>query len=102
MGRFVRNIQFTREFDGDRWSVTLKPMTHADAVRLLEVAGTADQSRVYSVAASMLPPYIVELSGGTDAAGQPITAEDVCSLAYFAPLVAQIVEEWMAKSMPGN
>jgi hypothetical protein len=102
MGKFVRNIVVTKQFDGETWRVTLKPLTHADAVQLMSATRESSQEGLYMLAVQMLPRYIVEVSGGTDAAGNPITAEDVCSLAYFGPLLSEVTEEWMAQSMPGN
>jgi hypothetical protein len=102
MGKFVRNINLNVAFDGDNWRVTLKPLTQADAIALLESIEAKDTGKIYAASSAMLPRYIVEATGGVDAAGQPVTAEDVCALAYFAPLVAQIVEGWLAQSMPGN
>jgi hypothetical protein len=106
MGKFVRNIQVVREFDGDKWKFTLLPLNHADSVTMFELtkkgAESMDKEKVFSVTMGMLPRYLIETSGGTDAAGQPLTKDDVLSSAYFIPLLAEVLQEWMERSMPGN
>lgn len=105
MGKFVRSIQVVRQFDGDTWKFTLLPLNHADSVTMFELSKDAkniDKERMFSETMAMLPRYLIDVSGGVDAAGQPITREDVLASAYFIPVLAEVLQEWMERSMPGN
>jgi hypothetical protein len=106
MSRYVKQTTFRTKFDGDDVVVGLKPLEYGDLIRL--EALTRDASKKLSdgeavqMYADILPRYIVSVEGLTDAAGTPITMEELCRSVYFAELIAEIGNALMTAVNPEN
>jgi hypothetical protein len=103
MGKFVRNITVRQQWDNDAWTFVLRPLSHARAVELSQLAQSgASEGAVQLHLTRLLPEFTVEVSGGRDASGEALGAAEVYESAYFAELVALVSARWVEASMPGN
>lgn len=94
MSKFIRNIEVTKEFEGDTVKVVLQPMTTTDALDIEEKDTKA--------LITLVQKYILHFSGLRDAAGVDLTKEDVFASAYFMGLLADLAEEWADRSIPDS
>lgn len=101
MSGYVRNTEFSIEFDGQTVKGALAPLSLPDLLRLeaKEVDTDADAAKVL---ADILPAYVKDFTGVTDAAGTPMTIQEVCSAAYFIELSMGISRKLVQAAKPAN
>lgn len=101
MSGYVRNTEFAIEFDGQTVKGNLLPLSLPDQLRLegKEVASDLDAARVL---AEILPAYVKDFSGLTDAAGTAMTIQEVCGLAYFTELTIGIGRKLVLAAKPAD
>lgn len=107
MSGYVKSHEFQLTFDGDTVTVRARPIEQGDLFRLRAVAvrgrAEADTTPEMMEAMTTLVKKSVEsIAGLYDAAGNPVTIEEVTSVAYFATLVAQIGSEIFRRAQPAN
>jgi hypothetical protein len=89
MSGYVRKTKFEGEFDGEKVTCMLAPLSFAD---LLQMTGSdiKTDDEATQIMAKLLPNYVTELVGPKDAAGEQVPLNEVCSAAYFTGLVVDI------------
>lgn len=107
MSGYVKSHEFQLTFDGDTVTVRARPIEQGDLFRLRAVAvrgrAEADTTPEMMEAMTTLVKKSVEsIAGLYDAGGNPVTIEEVTSVAYFATLVAQIGSEIFRRAQPAN
>lgn len=101
MSGYLKNITVVEQFDGDAVTVVLRPLAMTTLLNIR--SSTADgEDALIRAFQSMLPGQIVSLSGLRDAAGAEITAEEVCTAAYFGPLVMSLGMTLLTEATPKN
>lgn len=100
MSKYVRNIRFETEFDGDQVVIVMKPLKFADLV-LLSASISGGETELVNEFIKLLPKYIVSIEGLTDDEGQPVTATELGD-SYFAALTAQAAVKCITASSPPN
>lgn len=101
MSKFVRSIVIVKQFDGDIVTFTLRPMSYATALKFHDMRENSQEAQgAFSLEA--MREHLVSATGATDAAGTPLTAEDLLAAAYFIPLISEVTAAWAQESMPGN
>lgn len=92
MSNYIRSIKEVYDFDGDKVEVILKPILFEDVLRFHSLDSEEDESRVTAAQrlfADILPKYIdrfdLKAKDGSD-----VTVTELCTVAYFTPLVVQI------------
>ena len=100
MSKYVREFQFSVEFDGDEVKVSAKPLSQGDLMRLrsLTEAEAAEQLKTMGEVVKRC----CTLSGLTDAQDQPIDIDTVIEAAYFTSLVSDIGQELIRRAVPSN
>lgn len=98
MSRYVRNIIFKDEFDGDKVKLTMTPLTLDEIFKLR--AGGAEAAATAAVDA--VRAHLVKIEGLSAADGTPIENEEVLRDAYFSGLVAAAGMELMRNASPQN
>jgi len=101
MSRFVRQIRFETEFDGDKVSMKLSPMTYGDMALVAPVSGQALDAKAFIAAVrDVLPKYVSEFGGLKDAEGVDLTLEDVVTQVYFVGLLQDVAVRLVRLSSP--
>lgn len=101
MSGYVRNTEFSIEFDGQVAKGSLLPLTLPDRLRLEGKEAETDVD-VARMLAQILPGYVQGFSGITDAAGTVMTIQEICGLAYFTELVMDIGRNLILAAHPAN
>jgi len=120
MSSYVRSIRHEVPFDGQQVVVTLKPLEFGDLMKLrgampaspktITVRGpdgeeveVIDMGPEYMLLASqLLTRYVERIEGLADAAGTAVAVDEVCRVAFFAPLVFSCVNHLIATATPPN
>lgn len=109
MSGYKKTILVGVEIEGTKHEVALRPMRFEESLDVYDAgAGFADNSkesrRGQRVAAvrllptailSVTPPILAE-------GGEEVTAEEFCSATYFASIVRDLMDAWIAQSQPAN
>ncbi len=98
MSKYIRNIRLDLDHDGDRISVSLKPMKLAD---LLTLKAFVDKGEAEMLAhyCTLLPSYVTEISGLKDNEGTPLGLEVLVD-AYWMALTAQMMTKHVEATAP--
>jgi hypothetical protein len=101
---YVKAHEFELKFDGDTVTVRARPLTQGDLLhmRALVTGATADEEAMLKGMADVVKRYADSVAGLYDAAGTPVTVDEVVSAAYFTNLVVQIAEELFKRAVPKN
>ncbi len=105
MSKYLSEIKEVFEFDGDRVHVTLSPILFKDTMRFsgIEVSdGAVDAPALIELFAEILPNYVTSFTGLTDARGQAVAIQQVCSVSYFSPLLLEIGATLVKSGTPPN
>lgn len=97
MGKFVRSIVIKEDFEGETATITCRPMTRMEALKLQKI-----EDEDFGGMVALLDPAIEKFEGLTDAAGAVITREDFLGNAYFLPLLAKVSAKWSEASVPSK
>lgn len=123
MGKFVKKIEFSQEFDGDQVKFTCRPMDKATALAMhsfkkapaFEDDGTTpvidsvtgrqkmtmtDESMKLMV--DSFEKHTESVSGIRDADGNAVDLATVFGSAYFVSLAISAATEWAQRSLAGN
>lgn len=98
MSGYVRNLKLKMAFDGDDLEITMNHLEWADFRALAE----APREEAIGEFSKMLPRYITALRGLNDAAGAPIPVTEMCTMAYFLPVVGACFKFLMKESVLKN
>lgn len=101
MSGYVRNTEFSIEFDGQTVKGNLAPLSLPDLLRM-EAKDVETDVDAAKVLAEILPTYVKDFTGLTDAAGTPMTIQEVCSTAYFVGLSMDIGRKLVQAAKPAN
>lgn len=99
MSGYVRATKLVEEFDGDTVTGSLQPMSIPDLLRLQSAQVSTDEEAA-RVLAEIVPKYVTEFSGATDAAGAEVGIAEVCSTAYFLELAMNIGRKLVTAARP--
>lgn len=110
MSRYIRSIKKEFDFDGDKVTVTLRPILFEDTIRfnaLERIVGpdgkdTLNDTDVTNLLREILPKYIEKIEGLKDAAGGDISVAELCTVSYFALLLSMIGGELIQSANPVN
>lgn len=104
MSKYIRSAVESFEFDGDTIKVTLKPVLFADVLRFnsIDIKDENAEIEATKIVAEMLPKYVEKIEGLTDAGGNPIEVGELCTVAYFARLAADIGTRLIVRGSPEN
>lgn len=110
MSKYIRSLLETFDFDGDKVSVRLRPISFEDFVRfnsipIIEDASgkpTMDGEEISKLIREILPKYIDKIEGLRDAAGSEIVAEEIFQSPYFITLVMEIGAVLIKAGTPAN
>lgn len=100
MGGYVREIEASIDFDGEKIVARLKPVKFADAMGL--VANRGDNTVFVKSIQETMGKYLVSLSGPMAADGTQVSQEEFLSAAYFSQAVVELGTQWINKASPAN
>lgn len=89
MSNYVQSTPFSDEFDGDKVTAELAPLSIVDLVRIQSAIG-ASEEELMRIHAEVLPRYVKNFSGLTAKDGTPVAIEEVSTVAYFFNLATKI------------
>lgn len=101
MSGYVKNLKLVIPFDGDEVTLILRQLEWADFRTLTSVDGASDTDILLEWA-KLLPKYVVEMRGLSDAAGTPVTLAEVATVAYFYPIVGKALRFVMDQAVLKN
>lgn len=99
MGGYVRQFDVTVTMDGEPITVTLRQAKFGDVAR---VSPDMTPNETVKVFQDILRGYIVEMKGPLDRAGTQVPKDEFLDMAYFAPAVIQIGQEWVERATPSD
>lgn len=100
MSKFARKHRFEAAFDGDSVVASLKPLEYGDMLKLQSAAVNEEAGAFMRTAREIIPLYVSDLAGLTDADGASIDIDTLCAQTYFTKLLEQIVGKLMEVSAP--
>lgn len=89
MSGYVRSTRFEDEFDGEKVSADLAPLSFVDLVRIRN-ATDQSEAELAKIHADMLPRYVKNLEGVKAADGSVVPIEEVATSAYFFALATKL------------
>lgn len=89
MSGYVRSTRFEDEFEGEKVSADLSPLTFVDLVRIRS-ATDQSEAELAKIHAEMLPRYVKNLQGVKAADGSAVPVEEVATSAYFFELATKL------------
>lgn len=99
MSGYVSATKLDEDFDGDKVTGTLEQLSLPDLLIMEGAQVTTDQEAA-KVLAGLVPKYVKDFAGLADAAGNPVTIEDVCGKAYFLQLAMAIGRKLVEAARP--
>ena len=113
MSKYLSTLEFKTTFEGDEVRVTMKPLTRASFLKVLDVTAahrlglTPDQNAAkvrafYSLASEILEDHVVDVHGLRDAGGNSIGKEVVLRDTYFSELVTDAFNYLTEKGSVGK
>lgn len=99
MTGYVRYSEFEIEFDGEKISGKLKPLSFPDLLQM-EKADVVDDADAAKVLAGIVPQYVTDFVGPKAADGSPVTLEEMCATAYFLEVTMDIGRKLLKNSRP--
>jgi hypothetical protein len=99
MSGYVRATKLDEEFDGEKVTGSLQPLSLPDLLRLqsTQVGSDEDAARVL---AEIVPKYVKDFAGLTAADGSAVPIEEVCASGYFVELAMAIGRKLVLASRP--
>lgn len=99
MTGYVRSIEFESEFEGEKVSCNLKPLSFPDLLKMqsTEAANEEDAARVI---AEIVPNYVSNFVGPKASDGTTVDIQEICAVAYFFELSMAIGRRLLAASIP--
>lgn len=123
MSGFTPSVSFTTEFDGDTVSMRLRRLKRKDLNKVSPYMKMADPKsglvqlsleesfEFLEIMSGVLPEYVQQFKGLTDAEGNPLDLNQALEESYFIPLISAItgrlfeisnVQEGEAKNSAGQ
>lgn len=99
MSGYVRSIEFSIDFEGERISGKLKPLSFPDLLQL-EGSEVVDDRAAAKVLAEIVPRYTTDFSGPKASDGSVVSLEEMCSSAYFLEVTMDIGRKLLRNSRP--
>ena len=102
MSQYVRSIVVKRDYQGDKVTLTLKPVGFMDAVKFKNIdTDNLKEDEVPSIL-NMIRPYITCFSGLKADDGSDVSLDEFFSAFCFSALLFDMLTEWISKSTPQN
>lgn len=99
MSGYVRSTKFEGEFEGEKVTCTLAPLSQPDLLRLNR-SEVADDNDAAKVLLEVVPPYVKDWAGPKDADGGEVSVVEVFQAAYFIELALAIGRKLVEASQP--
>lgn len=99
MSGYVRSSDFEIEFEGEKISGKLKPLSLPDLLQM-EGSEVEDDNAAAKVLAGIVPQYVTDFVGPKAADGSAVSLEEMCSTAYFLELTMDIGRKLLKNSRP--
>lgn len=100
MSNYIPNYPGTAEFEGDKITFEIEPLSNQDFGKLLPflkkndegqmVLAFEDKEKFTETALEIIGRYVVKFEGLKDGRGQPIGLETVVEKAYFSRLAGEL------------
>jgi hypothetical protein len=87
MSKFIPELRFEADFDGDHVVATFAQISFEDALIYQESEGFVADAKIF---VTLLKKYNRSFQGLTDANGAPLSLEIVCDTAYFGLLIVEM------------
>lgn len=89
MSGYVRSTPFETEFDGQKVTAALAPLSFVDLVRI-QSATEQNETELAKIHGEILPRYVKNLAGVKAADGSDVPIEEVATTAYYYGLATQL------------
>lgn len=99
MSGYVRSVDFEGEFEGDRVTCKLKPLSFPDLLKM-QASDVGSDEDAAQILAEIVPGYVTDFVGPKAADGSEVSIQEVCSTAYFMDVSMEIGRKLLAASRP--
>jgi len=101
MSKFIRTIRIERTFEDDAVRFEAPPMSYAAAIKFRNAQGESQTEKNTSdLLRSEFLDVVSAIEGVRDAAGAPLSKDEIAGSAYFGALILDAAIEWMTRSAP--
>ena len=116
MSKYIDNVVFEEEFQGDKVRAVFRPLSFEDALTIEDIevkpasedpadrraAQSRENIEVARTMAKFLPGYCVSFEGLVDASGKTLTIQEVCQVAFFSRLIVAMGRVLARAAYPEN
>ena len=102
MSEYVRGFLHSTVFDGDAVTVAMKPLEYGDFRELMNSVGKDSGVGSTELYQRVLPKYITSLTGLRAKDGGDVSVDELLRMAYFVPMVAELLGRLMKEALPKN
>jgi hypothetical protein len=99
MSGYVRATKLEEDFQGDKVTGWLQQLSIPDLLRLQSAQVSTDEEAA-QVLAEIVPKYVTEFAGLSDASGGEVSIQEVCRTAYFIELAMNIGRKLVSAARP--
>lgn len=99
MSGYVRSIEFEGEFEGEKVTCNLKPLSFPDLLKMQSTEAASEEDAA-KVIAEIVPSYVSELTGLKASDGTTVDIQEACAVAYFFELSMAIGRRLLNASIP--
>lgn len=102
MSQYVRSIVVKRDFEGDKVTVSFRPVKFMDAVKFKNIDTDNLKEDAVAPIFNDFKSYVENLSGLRTDDGAEVTIDEFFSQFYFSSLLLDVLSEWIERGAPAN
>jgi len=102
VSQYVRSIVVKRDFQDDKVTMTLKPVSFVDALKFKNIDVDNLKEDDIPTVFSNVKPYVTTLAGLRADDGTEVTVDELFSSFFFSTLLIDMLTEWVGKGSPQN
>ena len=102
MSQYVRSIVIKRDYQGDKVTLTLKPVGFVDAVKFRNLNGDTLKEEDVPTILGAIRPYVTGFAGLKADDGTDVELDEFFSAFCFSTLLFDMLTEWVTKGTPQN
>ena len=102
MSQYVRSIVVKRDFEGDKVTVSFRPVKFFDAVKFRNIDTDNLKEDDVPTIFDDFKAYVENLAGLRAEDGSEVTVDEFFSQFYFSDLLLDVLSEWIERGAPAN
>jgi len=100
VSQYVRSIVVKRDFQGDKVTITFKPVKFFDALKFKNIDTSTMKDDDVPLVFDKFKSYVEHLSGLHADDGSDVSLDELFSQHYFFDLLLDVLTEWIGRGLP--